>query len=104
MTWEEIAGDPEFRALPQPDKEQVLRGYFSEHVDTDPEFQATIAKNPGARADVWNGMYATIGPPKAAESEEPSFLRDVVGQTAKDVGGVVTKAGSGLVAGATLGA
>ncbi len=67
MAWEDILKDPEFQSLGAPEKEQVLRGYFSEHVDADPEFQAHVAKNPGARAEVWSGMYATIASPPGAE-------------------------------------
>lgn len=59
----------------------------------------------------WNDFKRKVGyipgrviEPKEIKVEEPSFIRDVVGQTAKDVAGIVAKVGSGYAKGMTLGA
>lgn len=63
LAWEDVLKDPEFQSLGAPEKEQVLRGYFSEHVDADPEFQTAIAKDPSIRDTVWRNMWRTLKQP-----------------------------------------
>jgi len=72
VAWEDILRDPEFQPLGTPEKEQVLRGYFSEHVDVDPEFQAAASKDTTLRNQVWRGMYETIAPPQKSILERAS--------------------------------
>ncbi len=63
MTWEDILKDPEFQSLGAPEKEKVLRGYFSEHVDADPEFQQKVRSDPSVRDEVWRNMWRTLKEP-----------------------------------------
>ncbi len=63
MRWEDVLKDPEVQALDLPKKEQVLRGYFINEIETDPEYKATVAKDPDTRATVWKNMWGTLREP-----------------------------------------
>jgi len=53
--------------------------------------------------EVRDVSLATVTLTPIEDEGRPSFLKDVVGQTAKDVGGVAAHAGAGLIKGVTLG-
>ena len=75
--------------------EDLARGLHRKHYTDMPwnDFKKAIEYVPGRVVE-----------PKELEVEEPSFVKDVALQTAKDVAGVVAKVGAGLARGVTLGA
>ena len=80
MLWSEILQDEEFQTLDDAKKFRVLKGWYAENVETDPEYQALPREK---QRQVFDGFLRDTGITTLQEAPKPSFW-----ERALDLGGL----------------